>query len=99
MAMTIKKIFPLFIILTFVGCSKTESPTGGITKNSEELIKRINDTKEICNSMKLELVKMKKKIDDNKPSQSVSDYEYRRQLPDIYLKNSAEFIKVCGVHQ
>jgi hypothetical protein len=49
--------------------------------------------------MKLESVNMKKKNDGNKPSQSVSDYKYRRQLPDIYLKNSAEFIKVCGVHQ
>lgn len=99
MKTTINKIISLFIITTLVGCSKTETPSVDKHKNSDALIKRINDTKETCNLMKLELVKMKKKIDDDKPSLSVSDYDYRRQLPEIYLKKSAEFIKVCGVHE
>jgi hypothetical protein len=85
--------------ITFFGCSKNENQTIKEEKKSDELIKRINDTKEICSSMKLELIKMKKKIDSNEQARSVSDYEYRRQLPDLYLKHSAEFLKVCGIHQ
>lgn len=94
----LKAVF-LAALITLVGCSKTEQPAQAVQKNNDELIKRVNDTKEICESMKSELVKMKKKIDSKEPETSVSGIIHKRELPDIYLKHSAEFIKVCGVHQ
>jgi hypothetical protein len=93
------KTLSLIALIALVGCSKTDQPSPAVQKHSDELIKRISDTKEICESMKLELVKMKKKIDSKEPESSVSGIIYKRELPDIYLKHSAEFIKVCGVHQ
>jgi hypothetical protein len=95
-----KKILPLtlFLIISMSGCSKTE-PIKLVEqpKQSEELIKRINDSREVCNSMKDELDKMKKKMDSNWVPQSVIDYEYKLKLPEVYLKSSTEYVKVCGV--
>jgi hypothetical protein len=61
-----------------------------------DLMARINDTKEICESMKGELYQMKKKIDSKEFATSISEYQYRMKLPEIYLKSSTEYIKVCG---
>ena len=91
-----KKILIVLTVVTVVGCSKTDQPKMESTKQSEEMVKRINDTKEICESMKGELYQMKKKIDSKEFATSISEYQYRMKLPEIYLKSSTEYIKVCG---
>jgi hypothetical protein len=65
-------------------------------RQSEEMIKRSKDSREVCDSMKIELDKMKNKIDSNWVPQSSVDYDYKIKLHKVYLKGSTEYVKVCG---
>lgn len=80
------------------GCSKGDQPPKvEPPKQSEELIRRINDSMEVCNSMKSELDKMKRKIDANSEPANISEYNYKMKLPELYLRSSTEYLAVCGV--
>ena len=97
-----KKILTLilFLVISISGCSKTE-PVKMVeqTNQSEELLRRIKDTNEVCDSLKKQLSELKTKVDKNTRPNTTLPWEWDeyRRLPETYRKNSIEYLKVCGV--
>jgi uncharacterized membrane protein YjjP (DUF1212 family) len=94
-----KILFTISILFLF-GCSKTE-PVKMVekTNQSEELLKRIKDTNEVCDSLKKQLSELKTKVDKNTRPNTTLPWEWDeyRRLPETFRKNSIEYLKVCGV--
>lgn len=93
------KVLLALSLVFLIGCTNDET-TRKISelKQMEILIKRLNETNEVCNSMKIELDKLKTKI--NSPMSgfpSSTEIIYRQKLPEIYLHHSSEYLKNCSV--
>jgi hypothetical protein len=94
-----RKVLLILISIFTIGCSNDETARKiAELKQMEVLVKRVNDTNQVCNSMKVELDKLKTKI--NSPLSglpSSTEILYKQKLPEIYLQYSSEYLKNCSI--